>query len=229
MSTRFIRVPNIWFDMKDEEPFFKKIGVNEFTLWFKLNALSVDMSMSRIIPVQIKSLQQDFSGVRGFSKNEYIRDMLVKLKKYKLIECKQLTTNSKPSDLLNIQLKEIDYSKGFSTIAIEVFEDKLIKIQPTGFAIFCLLYKNHNLNFGSASSLGHCNMSQDAIASVLNLKSRHTVIGSIDSMIKAKGLIKIEKGKKIISSDGRIKFLTNTYSVYAKYDDKNKYFVQKLP
>lgn len=231
MTQRFVRVPNDWFQEYNEDTFASKIGYNAFTMWFAINKVSAQMNMSQLIQLQIKQVVIDMKGIKGFAKAENVRKILLTLKKHKLIECKQLTSKTKPTDLLNISIIELEYKNGFSSISCDMYDDKILKIQPSGFLVYCLLYKNHNTNLGcQTSKFGHVEITREAISRFTGIGSVKTVSLTIDLLKKAKGLIRVEQKKiLLIEKDGKreAKYLPNCYQVLAKFDTENKYYIQQ--
>lgn len=225
MAQKFVRVPNDWFqEINGERTFASTLGVNNFTMWFALNIVSANMNMSNTIRCQIKEIEKEMSGIKGFSKTQYIRKSLLRLQEFGLIKSNNLTSKSKPMDLLNIELCELSYSNGFSCISTNLYEDKILKIQPNGLIIFCLLFKNHNTGFGDNTCNGHVEITRESISRFTGIKSVKTITDVINSIKRSKSLIRIEQ-HKIKSIDGETKYMPNRYQVLPKFDTMNKYYI----
>jgi len=226
MGKSFVRVPNDWFQEKDNNrTFASKLGVNGFTMWFAISKHSSENGMAKVVPLQISETVHEMKRLKGFSKSNYIRTILLNLKRLELIECDYLTDKTKPKDLLRIKLKELDYTNGFSAISTELYNDKIEKIQAHGLIILCLLFKNHNIDFGcKMSGFGHAEMTRESISRFTGIKSVKTITHTIESLKKAKGLVKVEQ-HKILSQDNEMKYLPNCYHVYPKFDVENKYYI----
>ena len=227
----FVRVPNLWFQEDDRKTLVSRIGVNSFTLWFYLQTLSVKMNMSNVVPISIVKINKDLTGILGFSKDVNIRKMLLTLKDNGIITSDDLSEKSRPRDILYIEFTEQDYSYGFSPIDCDLFNDKIRKINPSGFAVYCLLYKNHNTNFGSdKGGFGHAEINRDSICRFVGIKDVDTVTQIVNNLRDAKSLIGFEQGKILVrdiqdEKNKDVKYLPNCYNVYAKYDIRNKYYV----
>lgn len=228
MNQDFVRVPNNWFQESNDITFVSNIGANAFTLWYAINKVSVQMNMSKVIQLQIKQVVIEMKGIKGFAKPENVRKLLLTLKRHRLIECNQLTDKTKPTDLINIKLIEPDYTNGFSPISCDLYNDKILKIQPVGFLIYCLLYKNHNINLGGSTSSGHAEITRESICRFTGINSVKTVSNAIDVLKKSKGLVRVEQSKIISNlSNGKYdtKYLPNCYVILAKIDTLNKYYI----
>lgn len=85
------------------------------------------------------------------------------------------------------------------------------------------------MNLGcQLTKFGHAELSRESISRFTGIKSVKTISDVIDSLKKAKGLIRVEQ-KKIISLEKddktEIKYLPNCYQVLAKFDNSNKYYI----
>lgn len=231
----FVRVPNDWFNLNEkEETFASKLGSKRFTLWFALQNVSVKMNMSKVIQAQIKKIAFDMKELTGFSKPESVRKLLMDLQSCGLIKCKDLSPTTKPSDLIEIELVEQDYSKGFSQISTDLYYDKINLIGCNGLLLFCFLFKNHNLDFGKSEdacnySTGFAKVNRDAIARFTGLKSYKLISDTLKLLTKAKHLIKIIPPEQYMSEDSfgnsQTTWSCNKYRVYPKCDIDNKYYI----
>lgn len=228
----FVRVPNDWFNLNgQEQTFASKLNPKRFTLWFYLQKLSVEMNMSNVVQIQIKKTCDDMSKLTGFSKPENIRKLLLELKSCNLIECKELSSKSKPSDLLSIKLIEQDYSKGFSAISTQLYDDKINKIGCNGLLLFCLLFKNHNNNIvktdTNAYNQGFAKINREAIARFIGIKNYQTISDTIQLLKKARQLIKITPSEKYLQKDefGHMQTVWSghKYTILPKCEPSNKY------
>lgn len=235
MNKRFVKVPTCWYKLyENNNTFIKQLGEKRFLVWFLLNKISCEMNMSEIVPIQIKQITNITSNLTGLSKTKNIKDTLITLKKSKLIECNELSSQTKPTDLIYIKIiteKYInDCENGFSMISTELFNDKIEKIDCIGFFIYCFLYKQHNMKLGNQDSgnEGYAECNRDFIQLILGI-SINTVTKYIDLIKKSKNLIKIIPQEryeiKNEFDETIIKWTPNRYIVHAKYDTTNKYHI----
>lgn len=230
-------MPNLWYQMEEgsRDNFIKELGGKRFLLWFLLNKKSVEMKMSDLVPIQIRQLVSELKGVRGFSKAVEIRKILLALKKVGLIESETLTEATKPSDLIyvnvNTEKYREEYSKGFSVINTKIFDDKIRKIDTTGFYIFCFLFKHHNLEYGDDYGFnGYAQIKRDFIGTILGIDSEKTITKYIKKLQRANHLIKKLKQEEyyVENEFGETvkKWRPNRYIVKPKCNPENKYNIK---
>jgi hypothetical protein len=240
-NDKFVKVPNSWYMMdKTGTSFMDKIGECRFTLWFYLQKTSVEMNMSDVIPIQIKQLSQELNDLNGFKKSSYIRKFLIQLKKSGLIECDTLTDKTKPTDLIYIKVSTRkhteDCKSGFSMINVNIFNDKIKKLNCYGFYIYCFLFKHHNTTLGNQKSsnigTGYAEANREFIGNVLGIKSVKTISKYTEKIANAKGLIKIlpQEFFEETNEFGETvkKWHSNRYIVYPKFDKENKYHIHNI-
>lgn len=236
-NQKFVRIPNSWYIVDDiyGSSFIGRLGDKRFILWFEIGSLSVEMNMSDTVPLQIKHIINHLKHIRGFNKLNNIRKMLLELKECGLIECEQISKDIKSNDVLYIKINTPKYMKelknGFSTISIELYKDKLKKIQSKGFMIYCFLYKHHNIELGNqdCSNWGYAEARREYIGNILGIKSIKTVTEYTNKIVNAKSLVKkiAQTSYETTNEFGEVvtQYTTNRYIVWAKIDSGNKYYI----
>ncbi|MCP3925558.1 MAG: hypothetical protein GY714_23565 [Desulfobacterales bacterium] len=237
MNSRFVCVPHSWYDMRDDGySFIGSLGDKRFTIWFLITSIAVESNTNKRIPIQIKQLVNELSLVKGYAKATIVRKLLIELKTCGLIKCDCLNTKTRSSDLIYLdidtELYITDLQKGFSMINVSLFQDKILKLQPKGFFIYCFLHKYHNINLGNqcSSNLGYAEVNRDYIGRILGIRSLSTVTKYIDKIVSAKSLVKkIDQAVyEDINEFGEVitKYTPNRFIVWAKVDSENKYYIR---
>ena len=237
MEKKFVRVPHIWFDISGDESFISLLGDKRFTMWFYLNKISVEMNMSSLIPVQIKQICTYFTDVNGYSKPSIVRRMLIEMNTLGLIDCNDINIKSKPSDLLYINVRTELHSKaielkGYSAISVELFDDKIRKIDTKGFLIYCLLYKMHRTENGNqdTGNVGYAECDKEYISKVTGVKNMKTITEYLVIIDKGKNLVKMlgqnNYTKKDMFGNEVTVYTPNRYYVRAKVERDNKYYIK---
>lgn len=235
---KFVRVPHSFYTPKENRGYktiIEIIGDVKFSLWFILQMKSVQMNMSDYVPIQISQISKEFSYLKGFKKPADIRTNLCHLKKIELIECDQLDNKTKPSELIMIKVNTEKYQKsldkeGFSPININIFLKKAEKINTIGFMIYCLIFKNHNINLGGFCGNGYAEMSHEYIGRILGIKKRDTIRKYIALIESCKGIMKVipQESYETTNEFGELVrvYSPNRYYVAPKVDSANTYYIE---
>ncbi|WP_026893789.1 hypothetical protein [Clostridiisalibacter paucivorans] len=236
-NKNFVKVPHQWYQMdKEGISFMSQLGDKRFTLWFAINKVAIQSGMADIIRYSITEISNDMKILKGFSNKTKVRNMLIALKKVKLIECDRLNKETKPSSLISIKVNTDRYikdcnNKGFSMISTDLYDDKIQKLDCTGFFIYCFLHKNHNVNLGNQdiTNNGYCETTRDSISRILGIKNKKTITKYTNKIVKAGKLVKKIKQQQYQDENelGDIvtKWTPNRYIVWAKIDNCNKYYI----
>ena len=127
-----------------------------------------------------------------------IRKYLPELQQNNLIICNKDLSTIVMKDRLSIGLIPYYQLKGgFEKIPKSIYIDYYDTLTPIGWTILCFLAKMQNINFGNKGSQGFTSISEERIGEFLGIH-KNTVSTHI-SQIKKLKLIKITKGKNIIS------------------------------
>lgn len=115
----------------------------------------------------------------------------------------------------------------FIAIPEKLYIENIHRMGHIGWSIFCLLAKLHNANYGSTSSIGFANPTQEYIAAVI--KRDVKCISAYSYMLESLKLIKIENQDPVFkgySYDGEKIYdpLPNNYIVKFM-DAENKYYI----
>ena len=231
---QFVMIPHQWYSMNNNNSFIGKLGQKRFALWFILNKTNLETGYSNNIQVQIKQIHSKYKHLSGFSKQEYIRKMLIELSKVGLIKCENLNIKTKPSELLMVEIVKQDYTMGYSAINLDIFNDKIHELDAGGFFVYCFLFKYHNIYLGNQDeyqqSSGYAEVSRQTIANVLNIKSERTITKYLNNIRKAKELIKTldQEYYETVNEFGETvrEWRPNRYIVHAKCNHENKYYIQ---
>lgn len=231
--SKFVKVSYRFYKIGGEDSIemMDRINTQGFTLY---NVLSMLQANSFVLTTSIK-LIRDFCKIEGLMDKRVIQNYLLALKRNQLIECEELTKDTKLNDTLIIKvLPYMDTNNdgmdiNYSQISCALICDKLSKIGHIGFSIYCFLHKNHNKTFGNQmdGNYGFANPSREYIANALCI--------SIDSVkkycriLEDEKLIKIEEQPKtqFENSRGCLEWRQNSnhYFVKSKYDTENKYYI----
>lgn len=236
MKNKFVKIPNQWYQIKNNNSFMATLGGKRFTLWFGINKVAAEMNMSGTVQLQIKQLVNELKDLKGFSNPARVKDMLMALRKAKLIECSTLNERTKSTDLLNVKVNTKRYKDeceelGFSMISTELYDDKIRELDCTGFFIYCFLHKHHRIENGNQdiTNHGYAEASREFIGEMLGIRSVKTVTKYTNKIVKAKHLVKKVKQEKYYYENefGETEqaWTSNRYIVRPKIDSENKYYI----
>lgn len=221
MNNKFVKVPNDWFDIKDNITIVSQIGVKGFGLWFYLKKRFIELNSNKI-ELRLGELHRDVKNFAGLSKIANLKKELLHLEELELLEFENLNELTKAKD--NIIIHNIQIENYFQMINIDIYNDKAIKIGFDGLLVYCFLHKTHQLNFGSKHSLGLTSYSTEFIGRVTGI-GRNRVGKIINKLISSKNLIKSFESKCIFYND-KYSWTPRAYIVFPKSDPENKYYVK---
>lgn len=249
---------------------FKQIGTEGFTIWSYLLytqgiQISAQTNVKRIIGFLNRNNNKNTSTKKSKDKSKNglndprtIKKYLNILYKAKMIILEQFEddeinndtnnipnnsyfTNIRSDEELFIQVNDMDDGNGFSIISSQLFFDYIHKIGHIGWSIYCLLFKNHNINFGNTdpdneymtgyANYGFANCSEEYISKILN-RSRATISKYINkNKYIPNELVKIDVQGKVKYTNQRTDeeievYVPNHYIVHAKYEPENKYYIE---
>jgi len=239
---------------------FKQFGTEGFTIWTYLlytqgNQVSAQTSIKRIQSFLNRNKNtRKIKSKNGLSDARTIKKYLDILHKMNMIKVEEFIdeednesnqplqqinnyfTDIRADDELFLQVNDMDNGKGFSMISSQLFFDYIHKIGHIGWSIYCLLFKNHNLNFGNTDednytmkNYGFATCTEDYISKLLN-RSKANISEYITKHIPST-LIKILPQKSTEWYDHKTDttvqtYMPNHYIVHAKYNPENKYYIE---
>lgn len=226
MNNKTIIIPNSWYDIKNGKSFISQIGRKSFAMWVILQSIRLDFNESNLIPIQIKSIFNEYCFLTGFGKPANIKNHLIDLKSNGLIECEELNKKTKPSDLLYVRLVDINLDGGFQKISYDLFKDKIRLLNTVGLFIYCLLHYGHNpRKANSKNKFGYCCYNREFLCKVSGIKSSETITKAISLIRNSGELIIIYPPKPYYSKDSVIEgWHPNRYIVLNKCDQSGKYY-----
>ena len=244
---------------------FKQIGTEGFTIWSYLlftqgNQVSAQTSVKRIGSFlnRNKESRSKYIAKNGLNDYRSIKKYLNVLLKMDMIKLEQFIneeekdlkqllgeeinnnyfTNIRADEELFIEVNPLDDGKGFSIISSQLFFDYVHKIGHIGWSIYCLLFKNHNINYGNQDddpytmkNYGFANCSEEYISKILD-RSRKTISEYIsENKIIQTSLVRIfeQKDREWINNKTGLtefKYMPNHYVVHAKYNPEDKYYIE---
>lgn len=223
----FISIDNDLFKLEEGNiTIFNKINTEGFTLY---SALLLLQGQNSFVVTNIKMIR-DFVNCKGLKDKRTILKYLMALKRNKLIQCKALNNKTGINTSLIIEVRKNE-GKEFTSISNDLFKDKISKIGHIGWSLYCLLYKNHNINFGNQTggNYGFANCSEGYMSLIINRGT--TVIKEHLKILSKQHLIKIIPQDPIVNikADGteEYKYIPNHYIVSAKVYNDNKYYIGK--
>lgn len=261
----FIKIPNSLFTIERNEfgeeigiSIFKQIGTEGFTIWTYLlytqgNQVSAQTTIKRINSFLNRNKNtRNKKSKNGLNDTRTIKKYLNVLLKINMITVEQFIdedemelfgeqistidfTNTRADEELFIQVNNMDDGNGFSIISLQLYFDYIHKIGHIGWSIYCLLFKNHNVNFGntnddeySMKNYGFATCSEEYISKILN-RNRSTISEYITNVIPdtlIKTLPQESTTWDDFKTDTKIQtYMPNHYIVRAKYDPENKYYI----
>jgi hypothetical protein len=236
---KFIKVDNRFFEIDKDLDItkFYFIGTEGFTIYCYLLMMESGYDFAQVNIKMIKEfLNRKINGrkksTEGLRDKRTILKYLIALKRQKYVECEELNEKTKLNDILMIKVNNTcnkEQGKGWSGISTELFSDYIHKLGHIGWSIYCLLFKNHNVNAGNPapSNLGFAFPTEEYMGKMLN---RHeNTIKQYIPLLKKYKLVEVEPQKPNIytvpNGTERIKYMPNHYIVKAKVDRFNKYYV----
>lgn len=236
----FIRISNETLEDTNNYNIFRRIGTEGLMLYTYLLYMAGNKQSCQ---VNIKMIQQFIN--RDYYKRPSIKYSKKKIYKIGLLQDKKTiikyikvlkreglisiknNIDFKINDFILIEIKNIDYTKGFTCISERLFEDYIYKIGHIGWSLLLILTKLHNNTYGGTGCLGFANPSEEYLSAII--KRDIETIRAYLYLLQKQKLIKIEKQMVIpkgIDKDGKIiyEYTTNHYIVKNKLSD-NKYYL----
>lgn len=170
---------------------------------------------------EMKYIKSFFKGVDGFSDNRTINKNLDNLHKYGIIKINRV------GNLIEYEINED--IKQFLMFPVDVFENEIGNIGCIGFTLLCLLSKLHNNSYGSITSEGFSNPSQEYLAMILGIH-RMTVIKYMELLERQKFIKREVQELRCEDNDyGGKEFQrhTNHYFVQHILNERNKYYIKQ--
>lgn len=222
-NNTYIKVPHsMFFYDQDVGTEIHKIGTQGFTLWAYLLMLQ---GRNNILPITIESICKQIN-IKGLKEKAVVKNILLNLKRLEYIICEELDENTKPKDLMFMEIPKFE-EDGFSSISTQLILDHLHKIGHIAFTLYCLMYKEHNQNNGNPESNGYCHKSTNWFADRLGL-SRKTVETHIKKLPNK--LVKVQEMPPMQTYNVRGELIhtqqPSRYYVHAKYERDNIYYIE---
>lgn len=225
MNKKFIQIPNSMFiyNKVKKGTGISIIGTKGFAIWCYLVMLQ---GGNITVPITIESLIKQMN-VQGLKDKRVVKLVLLNLKRLKYIECENLNKKTKPKELIYIKVWKYE-EVNFTQISSQFILDYISKLGHIGFALYCLMFKEHNIELGNQSftDYGYCHRTTDWFAERLNL-TRKTVEKHINKIPEK--LVKIEEQPPMVTYNdkGEKKYTQqpNRYYVKAKYNIEHKYYI----
>ena len=240
MNKSFIRIKNEFLDNTTNDNIFCRVGTEGIMLYTYFLYLAGN---KQSFQVSIKMIQQFINRNYKdrpeitYSKKKiyrigllYDKKTIVKyiraLKKEKLII---ITNGSKfnINDFMLIELAEVEYIKGFTSISDGLFVDYIHKIGHVGWSLLFILTKLFNSTYGGEYSQGFANPSEEYLSIII--KRDIETIRAYLYLLERKKLIQIEKQPVIlkgVDKNGKdiYEYTPNHYIVRNQLTD-NKYYL----
>lgn len=262
----FIKIPNSLFTIEKNSigeeigiSKFKQFGTEGFTIWSYLlytqgTQVSAQTTIKRIQSFlnRNKETRSKYIAKNGLNDTRTIKKYLNILLKMKMIKFEQFIdeeeielfgeaisndfTNIRSDEELFIEVNPMDDGNGFSIISSQLFFDFVHKIGHIGWSIYCLLFKNHNLNFGntnddeySMKNYGFATCSEEYISKIID-RNKSTISKYITNLIPSTLIKVLPQGSTewydYKTGETIQTYMPNHYIVLAKYNPENKYYIE---
>lgn len=248
MGKSFIRIDNALFEFKKNEfdevqkvTKIHDIGTEGFTIYCYLLIEQGSKPMCNITLGAIQAVLNKGKDTKKKHCKEGLRDIrtiktyLLKLKEHQYIECVELNKDTKKNESLIIKVNnscdDKENFKGFSSISCDLFIDYIHIWGHIQWSMYCYLFKNHNVNYANENPgcFGFANPSEETIGDVIG-RSERCIKGYVNKFPKS--VIKVEQQPLYLTVvGGKVKNRqqSNHYTVFAKVDTSNKYYVGRDP
>ena len=244
----FIRVDNEWLTNASEGNIFEKIGTEGFTIYctllqIKCNRDKFQVTIKEIQNILSRNYEKRPKITYSKKKTNYIN--VIKdartIKKYlkllyeqKLIEIEgdiekiDEIDKIRITDYIIINVIELEYKKGFTSIACDLILDKIHEIGHIGFSLLYILTNLFNKNFGGENCEGFANPSEQYLSNII--KRDINTVRAYLYLLKEKRLIRILPQSPIYLGTDKngneiYQYTPNHYIVNNKLSE-NKYYIE---
>ena len=238
----FIKIDNDMLLSTDKFNIFERIGTEGFTLY---NYLLTQQAQKAYCQINIKMIisfmdretrnGKDLLYINKTCKVSKLKSRKLALKNLRILrdnELIKLDTDEKEltyglNEIITVKVSKIE-TNNFTMISEDLFVDYIHKIGHIGWSLLYILTKLHNDNFGSSTSEGFANVSQQYLKSII--KRNEKTIGAYLNLLESYKLIKIEKNEAIYRGENKhgqeiYEYVPNNYIVKNRLSD-NKYYIQ---
>lgn len=235
----FIMMDNSFLINNDELNTFQKIGTEGFSIYCYLISQQAQKSYVQVntkmiidfMNREVKNSKKLNYGkktcdINTMKSKKTIQKYLKVLRNNELIEYDE--KNYKLNDFITIKVKTLVEENDFTVISDELFVDYIHKIGHVGWSLLYILTKLHNSDYGSISSEGFANPTEEYLKSII--KKDIKTIRAYLYLLQEYRLIKIEPQDPIYKGVDKnnievYEFLPNNYIVKNRLID-NKYYVE---